>query len=182
MNRKRLYWVIGIFSLLLILIFARLIYIQLLSHGEFSQLQKKAYVRRIALPAYDGNIYDRNNNLISTEEFLYNIRIDPIFLKDLYFTERTKTYDEEKIKNEIKSLAKDLGVKFNTLYPYIINSKNQYLLLKKSVSLSFAKKIQESRPYIILQRLSIAKTLKPSWYKIPAESRIPELYLLLVRP
>ena len=157
MNKKRLSVIIVLFTLVLILIFAKLFYLQIFSHDKYVDLQDRAYIRTHTYPSYKGNIYDRNGNLISTEIFTYNVRIDPVFLKNIYKKHK------DKMKKDIKSLALLLGADYNTLYTYIVNSSNQYLLLKKNVSIQFANKIKDSRPYIILQRVPITETLDPSY-------------------
>ncbi len=157
MSKRRLKIIIWFFSILLVVIFIRLFYLQVFSHSKMLLLQKKAYVRMRSFPSYRGNIYDRNGNLISTEIFLYNVRIDPVFMENLL------NHDQLKISKAIKSLSDILGTNYSKLYKYITTSKNQYLLLAKDVSVDFANKIKTSRPYILLQRVNKIETLDYSF-------------------
>jgi cell division protein FtsI (penicillin-binding protein 3) len=129
---------------------------QIIYHNKFYDSQKIKYVRRSTYPSYRGNIYDRNGNLLSTEVFRYNIRIDPVFMRAFYSK-------DSKIREAVKSLANVLNTDYSKLYSYLNNSKNQYMLLKKNVTVDYALKVKENRPYIILQRVKLIETLDPSF-------------------
>ncbi len=157
MSRKRLILVIVVFSIFLLVVFVRLFYLQVFLHNELYTTQKVQYIRTSTYPSYRGNIYDRNGNLLSTEVFRYNIRIDAVFMRNFYFN------DPLKIKKAIQSLSEILNANYSDLYLYLIHSENKYLLLRKNVTIDFAMKVKENRPYIILQRINIIETLDPSF-------------------
>ncbi len=61
----------GIVFVALVLVFVRLIYLQVTSYGYYTQLSKENYQKRIPIPPVRGLIYDRNGVLLADNHIEY---------------------------------------------------------------------------------------------------------------
>jgi len=73
-QNRRLYCIAAFFALWSVVIVARLVWIQLVNYGEYTQRAARQQQRSIEVSAVRGNIYDRNGN-----ELAMTVNVDSIF-------------------------------------------------------------------------------------------------------
>ena len=69
--RARAYVAAGFVFVALVLVFVRLMYLQINSYDHFTQLSKENYQKRIPIPPVRGLIYDRHGVLLADNHIEY---------------------------------------------------------------------------------------------------------------
>lgn len=66
--QRRLFWVEGLFAILMIVLWGGLITRQIIQHKEYKSLEQRQSVRRVLVPAPRGVIYDRNGKTLVSNQ------------------------------------------------------------------------------------------------------------------
>jgi len=131
-NKKnpRLYVILVIFLASFILLFSRLIYIQIVSSNKLSKIANNQYNKIVEVPADRGNIYDRHHRPLALTTPVYSIYADPSKVKDIDFVSG--------------KLSQMLEIPQDTLN-YKINQPNKYFVwIKRHISKEEKTKIENS--------------------------------------
>lgn len=139
---KRIGWIAAFMGLFVLIIFGRLVYIQVFQHSKYLDKATLQQSRKFVLEARRGQIYvnDGNSQLypIALNQESYMVAADPKYIKN-----ESETYD--KLSAFLDSSKKD---------DYIEKFKNKslrYLVINKKISAEDARKIREQKiPGIIL--------------------------------
>ncbi|MEJ5241587.1 MAG: penicillin-binding protein 2 [Anaerolineales bacterium] len=98
------FWLLyAAFGLVAIVLFGRLINLQVLEHSIWQARAEENYTREISIPAPRGIIYDRNGTILARNVASYNVVITPANLPD----------DEADIQRIYRELSKVTGVPVN---------------------------------------------------------------------
>lgn len=136
---NRVYLTFGFIAFLALMIWGRIIYIQVYLADELEEIAKKQSYRNFPMKAIRGNIYSSNNELLATSVPIYELRWD------------SKVIDPDLFEHEIDSLAYYI----NKLYPEVsankfkkkmrkaVNRGNRYLLIRRGVEHAQLKKIKK---------------------------------------
>jgi len=116
------YIVLFFATLLILVVLARLIFIQVINRSYYVNYSKKQFIRTAKIYPNRGLIYDRNGNPLALNVQRFNIFITPRGIKDL----GTTTYELGKI---IK------GVNYRKLYKNV-KRRNKFTWVKRDIELS----------------------------------------------
>lgn len=81
-GKKRIYWTVAVFMLLLLLLICRLYYLQIISHNLMQEKVAAQIKRTVKLEARRGNIFDRHGSLLATTVEAYSVIADPYLIKN----------------------------------------------------------------------------------------------------
>lgn len=139
---KRIGWIAGFMGLFVLIIFGRLVYIQVFQHTKYLDKANLQQSRKFVLDARRGQIYvnDGNNQLypIALNQESYMLAADPKYIGDA-----VNTY------NQLASLLD--STKKDDLIKKFSDKSSRYLVLNKKISAEDARKVREKKlPGIIL--------------------------------
>ncbi len=80
---SRLRFLFYLLSFVLVLYVLRLVEIQIFKHSYYSAISRKQYFAEISLPAKRGLILDKEGRILATNVKMYQIAVDPYYLKKL---------------------------------------------------------------------------------------------------
>lgn len=90
-KNSRLYVIVIVFIIFFILIFARLIYIQIISSDQLSQIANEQYIKTVKLFPNRGNIYDRHHRPLALTMPIYSAYADPSQIENVNFISKKLT-------------------------------------------------------------------------------------------
>lgn len=137
--KKRMLWVLGIFTLIVVLLLVRVAWIQFVSSDE---LKKKAYIQQTKsreLTPNRGTIYDRNGNELAVSASVEKVSVSPMDIKDSVKNSTTTVEQRQEIiankLSEILSMNKDGIMKKLT-------TKSRYEIIQRQISKETGDKIR----------------------------------------
>jgi len=122
--RSRAYVAAGFVFVALVLVFVRLIYLQINSYDHYTQLSRENYQKRVPIPPVRGLIYDRNGVLLADNhiEYVLDAKQDDIIDRD----------------DELKRLMQLLPITPQDVYKFKqkqrVNSRFQPVVLRKNLT------------------------------------------------
>src|SRR6516162_2582570 len=106
-SNKRLYYLAGFLALWFVVICLRLVWLQVVSYGEFAQRAARQQQRSIDVSAVRGNIYDRNGNELAMTVNADSVFAVPSELEDIHGAAvtlgRVLKSDPQEIENRMRS-------------------------------------------------------------------------------
>ena len=81
--KKRVAISFAILTILFLILVGRLVYLQLISHGDYVALSRDNRVQIVPVPPTRGHIYDRNGVLLAGNETAYRLAITPRYVEDI---------------------------------------------------------------------------------------------------
>jgi len=146
MNKNRIYLSLIFLYIISIVLFLRIIHIQVLQHNKFINYSISKYNNSSNYLKIRGDIYDRNMNILATDIEIYDIAVNTKLIKNkLEFIELISKH----IKIDKDQLVKKMNIQKSFLPLNYYIDKNKYLELKKMdiKGLLFQKKYKRYYPY-----------------------------------
>lgn len=130
--KKRLMWVLGIFTLCTTCLIFRVAWIQIANGQEYQQEAIEQQTSNRTISPRRGTIYDRNMEILATSGSVETIYASPKVIKKLGL-------DVDKISGELATI---LGMEKETVKKKI-SKNNQYELIKQKVDKSVGSKVRQ---------------------------------------
>jgi len=138
--KKRMLWVMGVFTLIIVLLLVRVAWIQFVSSDE---LKKKAYNQQTKsreLTPNRGTIYDRNGNELAISASVEKVSVSPMDIKDSVKNSTTTVEERQELiagkLAEILSMDKDSIMKKLT-------TKSRYEIIQRQIDKETGDKIRQ---------------------------------------
>ncbi len=117
--RKRISWLLTVISFLMVLLLARLAYLQLIKGNELSEMAKDNRLREVPVEARRGTIYDRNGKELAASISTESIAAEPKRVSD---PEGTATH-----------LASVLGMNRDEILKKLVDKKKGFVWITRKV-------------------------------------------------
>ncbi|MFD1314443.1 penicillin-binding protein [Namhaeicola litoreus] len=134
----RAYLVAGFLFLFAVAIIYKLVEIQFVEGDKYVELAEQNTIKNFEIAANRGNVYTADGSLLATSVSKFDIRMDPVSVKDADF--------ESGIKDLSKELSKMLGKSPSYFENYIRKgraNKNRYLFITRNLSYNEYQRIKK---------------------------------------
>lgn len=123
LQKRRIYFLFGIFFSLLMLLFVRTFFFQIIQYKSFLSLAEKNKVGIYLIRPFRGIIYDKDFNQLVTNKTVF----------DLICEKNLLPYSLEKRKKQILELSKSISEDFDKIYQIIENSQEEKILISENL-------------------------------------------------
>ena len=123
------YFIMKIFLLIGLIVFLRLVYLQVIVAGDYSQQAANSRTSVVEVPPRRGTIYDRNGNVLAASVDARSVYVNP-----------TEVEDPE---SEAKAVAKVLGGSASKYEKALSDSAKTFVYLERRVEMERADKLKE---------------------------------------
>ena len=134
----RAYLIAGFLFLFACAIIYKLVEIQFIDGDKYVELAEQSTIKNFEIAANRGNVYTADGSLLATSVSKFDIRMDPVSVKDADF--------EHGIKDLSKDLSKMLGKSPSYYENYIRKgraNKNRYLFITRNLSYNEYQRIKK---------------------------------------